>query len=139
MNLSQIGRMVGVSRQAVSKTLMQADKVVKKTMIDAAKSYKINVYRINQEKGILSGYSKALDSPVLVTYSPGKGINVWYKHTGLCEQCEQEEECRKTIIAEADRLGIQPRDLIPPGTDLDTYPPAKLAEKLFEIVFPGRR
>lgn len=128
--------MVGVSRQAVSKTLIQADQAVKETMMDAAKSYKINVYRINHERGTLSGYSKALNSPVLVTYSPDRGLHVWYKHTGLCADCELEAECRETVIGEADRLGIPPGTLVPKGMDLHTCPPALIAERLFEIIFP---
>ncbi len=136
LNLSQIGRMVGISRQSVSKTLIQADGTLKQSMIDAAKSYKINVYRVNQERGVLSGYSKALDSPVLITYSPDRGMNVWYKHTGMCRGCEQEGECREVILTEAQRLGVSPESLVPRDTDPADSPPAMIAERLFSIVFP---
>lgn len=136
LNLSQIGRMVGVSRQSVSKTLIQADRTVRQTLVDAAKSYKITVYRINHGRGILSGFSKALNSPVLMTFSPGQGLHVWYKHTGICEGCDQEVECRETILAEAERLGVSPEELTPRGVDPGSYPPARLAERLFHIVFP---
>jgi len=136
LNLSQIGRMLGISRQSVSKTLMQADRAVKQGLMDAARSYKISLYRINPEKGIASGFSKALNSPVLVTYSPEHGVNVWYKHAGLCKGCDQEAECRETILAEAKRLGVPTQDIVEPGGDAESCPPAKLSERLFEIVFP---
>jgi len=128
--------MLGISRQSVSKTLIQADRAVRQGLMDAAKSYKISLYRMSPEKGIASGFSKALNSPVLVTYSPERGVNIWYKHTGLCKDCDQEDECRETILAEAQRLGVPPTDLVEPGGDVEDSPPAKLSERLIEIVFP---
>ena len=137
LNLSQIGRMVGVSRQSVSKTLIQADRVVKQTLMDAAKSYKITLYRVNHEKGVAYGFSKALNSPIFLTYSPERGINGWYESSESCVGCDSQTECRRTILAEAARLGVSRDDLIKdkPGTQ---HSPAELAEGLFKIVFPKR-
>jgi len=128
--------MLGISRQSVSKTLIQADRAVRQGLLDAAKSYKISPYRVNPEKGIASGFSKALNSPVLITYSPERGVNVWYKHAGLCKGCDHETECRETILAEAKRLGVPHKDLVEAGGDAESSPPARLSERLFEIVFP---
>jgi hypothetical protein len=128
--------MVGVTRQSVSKTLMQADETVRQTLVDAAKSYKITVYRVNHEKGLLSGFSKALNSPILMTFSPSRGLHVWYKYTGICKGCEREKECREIITAEAGRFGVPLDSLVPRDADAENYPPAKLAERLYMIVFP---
>jgi hypothetical protein len=134
LNLSQIGRMVGVTRQAVSKTLIQADKIVRQTLVDAAKSYKIDLYRVNQERGVAHGFSKALNSPVFITYSPERGLNIWYRNKGDCEGCDREKECRDLILGEAERLGIKSDDLAP---EKGSFTPACIAERLYDIIFPG--
>ena len=139
LNLSQIARMLGVSRQAVSKVLIQADKVVRRTLVEVAQSYKITVYRVDHDRGLLSGFSKALNSPVLITYSPQNGVNVWYRNNGSCADCDMQQECREKILSEARRLGIPEDSLAGEGGDVRSQPPAKLAERLFEIVFPRRR
>ncbi len=136
LNLSQIARLLGITRQSVSKTLIQADRAVRETMTDVAQAYKITVYRVNQEKGILSGYSKALGSSIFMTFSPKEGLNVWYKHSGSCRGCEKEEECRRVILGEAERLGIPLSDISPPETYPHGAPPARLAERLFDIILP---
>jgi predicted transcriptional regulator len=137
LTLSQIARMLGITRQSVSKTLIRADVAVRDIMLEAAEAYKIDVYRVNEEKGILSGHSRALGSRIFMTFSPSEGLNVWYRDGKGCAGCEKEGRCRQVILDEAERLGIPSGDLAPPGVDPLDATPAHLADRLFEIILPG--
>jgi len=78
----------------------------------------------------MTGYSKALDSELLFVYSPGKGINVWYRYEGQCLSCPKRDECRDLVLKEAQRLGVEV------ANDERMRPPAKLAEIAFRRVWP---
>lgn len=95
-----------------------------------AETYKVTQTKIDTEKGLLLGYSQALGSRVIMAYSPQKGIHLWYKYDGQCQDCEKQEECRLMIKEEAKRLDIR---ILSEEEDL---PPAKLAEIVFTRAWP---
>ncbi len=130
MSLADIGRLFGVTRQAVYLALRLADREMLKAFKQLAETYKVAQTKIDTKKGLLLGYSQALGSPVIMAYSPKKGISLWYKYEGQCEGCERWADCVKLAMGEARRLGVE---LSPEEKNL---PPAKLAETVFRKAWP---
>ena len=130
MSLAEIGRLFGVTRQAVYLALRLADREMMKAFRQLAETYKVAQTKIDTGKGLLVGYSQALGSPVIMAYSPKRGIALWYKYEGQCQGCERWADCLKLALDEARRLGVE---ISPQEEDL---PPAKLAEIVFRRAWP---
>jgi hypothetical protein len=130
MTLADIGRLFGVTRQAVYLALSLADREMLKSFKQLSETYKVTPTKIDTKKGLLLGYSQALGSPVIMAYSPKKGISLWYRYEGQCDGCEKWAHCAKLAIAEARRLDIE---LSPEEKRL---PPARLAEIVFRKAWP---
>ena len=126
---AEIGRRTGVTRQAVYKALLKADKAMAKAFWDTAGTYKIDLDKVDPKKGMATGYSHALRSRVVLVYSPVRGILVWYEESSNCQGCEKRNECLAIIEEEASRLG----DTHPMDHDKE---PAELAEELFRRIWP---
>ena len=76
-------------------------------------------------KGFLLGYSPHFKTKTLITFSTKNGIQLWYKHEGDCKNCEQLEECKEALIAEAKERNLDlPDDCLP----------SVYAEKLFSAI-----
>jgi len=119
-----------VTRQAVYLALRLADRNMMKAFKELAATYKVKDFKIDTEKGLLIGQSQALGSAVIMAYSPGNGIQMWYKYDGQCDGCEKRGECLSLVKGEARRLGVE---LLKGDQDL---PPAKLAEVVFRRAWP---
>lgn len=130
MTLAEIGRLFGVTRQAVYLALRLADREMLKAFKQLSETYKVAQTKIDTKKGLLLGYSQALRSPVIMAYSPKKGISLWYKYEGQCEGCERWADCVRLALGEARRLDVE---LSPMEKRL---PPAKLAEIVFRKAWP---
>jgi len=129
-SLAEIGRMFGVTRQAVYDALRLADRDMVKAFRELCSTYKITDPVIDAERGMLIGYSRALESRVLLVYSPGRGINTWYRYRGQCEGCERYDQCMSLVGEEAERLGVEI------SGEEENLPPAKLAEIVFHRAWP---
>ena len=105
LGFAQIGRKTGITRQAVYKALLKADKAMTKALREIADTYKIDLEKANTQKGMATGYSHALQNRVILAYSPKRGMLVWYEYTGQCKGCPRRQECRSIILEEAERLG----------------------------------
>ena len=130
LGFAEIGRKTNVTRQAVYKALLKADKTMAEALRDVAGTYRIDLETVNPEKGMASGYSQALKSRVVLAYSPRRGILVWYEYNGQCRECARREECRSIIVEEAERLGVEIADEELGGE------PAELSEKVLRKAWP---
>jgi hypothetical protein len=130
LSLAQIGRSFGVTRQAVYLALRLADRRMQKAFKELAATYKVRDLKIDTEKGLLLGQSQALGSAVIMAYSPGQGIQMWYRYNGQCDHCEKRDDCLSLIREEARRLGVR----VVKGDEI--LPPAKLAEAVFRRAWP---
>jgi len=128
---SEISRELDVSRQSVHIMLNAARNKVVQALNEAAEVNRIQVRRMDVEKGILLGYSPEFDHKVVVTYSPKHGIKVWYAHDKECEQCKFDKSWVKTILEEAQERGITL------STKELRLPPPELAKTVFEKILSG--
>jgi DNA-binding XRE family transcriptional regulator len=126
LSQSDIGRELGVSRQAIHKAYHNIDEKIEQAFIEAAETNNLEVKTLNLVDGVMSAYSPAHDLPVIVSLSKCNGLKVWYMYEGNCETCSLEKTCRETLIAEAEEREIELQ-----STD-QLIPPTRLAKKIFQ-------
>ncbi len=128
LSQTQIASKLGVSRQAIHKTLGKANDRVLRSLLDTAQINKLEIKRVDPAKGFLVGYSPGFRSRVFLIYGSKNGMQLWYEHQGQCEGCQRREECTRKLLETAKEWEI---DLAKEET---TLPPTLLAEKLFSEV-----
>ena len=122
---SEIGRQLGISRQAVHKALQVIDSKVERALTEVADVNKLEVRSLNLVDGIMEAYSPAYRVPVIVSFSRANGLKVWYLYEGNCSKCGHEKTCMRMLDAEAEERGIE---LSRADGNL---PPTQLALKIF--------
>jgi hypothetical protein len=117
---SDIGRELGVSRQAIHKACQIIDKKIEQAFIEAAETNNFEIKTINLVDGVMFAYSPTNGIPVLVSLSKTNGLKVWYLYEGNCESCSLESSCRSVLRAEAEERGIRLKavDQLTPPTQL---------------------
>ena len=125
---AEISRKMGVVRQTVNKTFNAIDSSVSKALLEAAQINRIEISRVDTEKGFLLGRSPSFGLDALVTFSERNGIQVWYKGEGNCSECSWMNSCKQKLLIEAEERGIQ---LPEEAEDME---PSKLAEILFKKI-----
>ena len=131
LSLVEIGRRLGVTKQAIHRSSRDIEAKVARTLESTARAAKIEVRHLDQRKGVLLGYSHAMNERVIVTFSATRGVNIWHHHASSCNSCELLGNCREVILDEAAERGIS-------LTDVERgKPPAELARIVFSRVLPG--
>ena len=117
---SEIGRELGVSRQAVHKTYHIIDGKVEQAFMEAAETNNLMVKTINLVEGVMEAHSPAHNIPVIVSLSKVNGLKVWYLYEGNCGTCNLESSCRSVLEAEAEERGVKltANDELKPPTQL---------------------
>lgn len=124
---AEISRRMKITRQTVNKTFNAIDSRVTKALLEAAQINKVEINRLDQEKGFLLGRSPSSGMDVLVTFSERNGIQVWYRGEGGCSECSQLSNCKKKLMIEAKERGIK----LP---DKENMEPSQLSEILFKKI-----
>jgi len=122
---AEIGRLLGVSRQASHSALEIIDTKIERAFSETAVSNSLEVRSINLVDGIMEAYSPIHKTPVFASLSMVNGLKVWYMHEGNCGSCSEENSCRRYLKTEAAERGIE-------LTREDwSLPPTQLAVKIF--------
>jgi len=106
LGISEIGRRIGISRQAVHKNIKAIESKIYGGLISTANSIKIDIRKIDIKNGYLVGWSPGLNMEVYITFSTRNGFQVWFKHEGECNKCPLRDECRRIILSEARERNI---------------------------------
>ena len=125
---ASIARRLNVTRQTVHKALNVANTKVSQALLETAKINKIKVRTVDPTNGILIGYSPEFKTTAIITFSARNGVQIWYRHEGDCENCDQLQVCRTMLLAEAEDRNIQ----LPENSN--SMLPSKLAEILFSKI-----
>ncbi len=128
---AEIARRLGVTRQAINKTIRDIDGKVSQSLKAAATAAKVEGRHLDPERGILLGYSHETNDRVVVTFSTRHGVHIWHYYTGRCDGCELQKTCRKVISDEADERGIVLTE------EEKQRAPAEIARLVFSKAIPG--
>ena len=118
----EIAKSFSISRQSVSKALQGMDSKVSRVLLEMARSNRIEVTKVNFERGILFGRSVQLNTDAIIFVSARHGVQVWYRHEDNCDGCIRFNECRELLKDYASEMGIS---LEGSGN------PAEMADELF--------
>jgi hypothetical protein len=118
-----IARLFDISKQAVSRALINMDERIEKTLLEMAHSNQIEVERVNSERGILFGHSVPFNASAIIFVSAKHGMQVWYEHEGNCGACNRYAQCIELLWDFADEMKIKLEK---------TDDPTKLADELFK-------
>lgn len=125
---ADISREMDVTRQTVNKTLDIVDSRVSRALLEAAQVNRVEINRVDSEKGFLLGHSPSLGMDVLVTFSDRNGILVWYRGEGGCSECSWRSRCKQHLVMEAEDRGI------PLPENAEDLEPSALADALFNTI-----
>lgn len=133
LRVADISREIGKSRQYVSKSLQSSDSKIFRALAEAARMNKVMIKTMGPERGFIVGYTQEFGSNVLITFSPGDGINLWRRHEGQCDGCPDESSCQAHLLGEANRLGVEISERE------GKLAPAELAGLIFTRAWPEAR
>lgn len=125
---ADIARRLEVTRQTVHKAIDAANLKIGEALQETAKLNKIEIERLDPDKGYLLGYSPHFKTQAFITFSAKNGVQIWYKHEGDCEKCSQLQTCREALLAEAKDRNFLILD------DTSKILPSKLAEALISKI-----
>jgi hypothetical protein len=99
--------------QYVSRVLNRAKGKVGKVLREHAKSHRLDVESVLDEKGILIGFDYQANTQVYIVFSLQDGVIVWYRHDSyagkLCPDCPKRDECRNTLDVIIEEYDIELR------------------------------
>jgi len=96
---TEIGRTMGISRQAIHRIFTQIDEKINRGFLEAATLNRISPsYKVDPLNGLLFGYSETFRMDSLLIYHPTLGIQVWYEYEGDCSRCQHHPNCRKALL-----------------------------------------
>ena len=121
MSNVSIANKVGITRQGVGQALRFMDEKIDASLREMAKANRIQIEKIDVEKGVLFGRSIPFQTEAFIFVSEKHGMQVWYEHDGDCISCDEFTKCIEFIWDFAAELGIKLEK---------TQDPTKMAEEL---------
>lgn len=97
----------GITRQGVSQSLRQKDKKIDASLREMTRANRIQIGRIDVERGVLSGRSVPFRTDAVIFVPAKHGMQVWYDHKGDCASCDQFTQCIEFLREFAAGLGIR--------------------------------
>jgi len=128
---AEIGRKLGITRQAVYDAENVLLEKVELALTHSAESNMITPQHIDPTRGILLGYSPQTDQRVIITFSTRNGIQTWHYQQPNCGLCKLVNNCRMRLIEEAAEREIVLSE------EEKQLPPSKLADKIFRHLVPS--
>jgi transcriptional regulator len=120
-----IANEVGITRQGVSQALLAMDRKIESSLREMAQANRIQIEKIDVERGVLSGRSIPFQTDAFIFVSEKHGMQVWYEHDGDCITCGEFTKCIEFIWDLAAELGIKLEK---------TQDPTKMAEELLSKI-----
>jgi hypothetical protein len=120
-----IANLLGITRQGVSQALRTMDEKIESSLKEMAQSNKIQIEKIDVQRGVLFGRSIPFQTNAYIFVSEKHGMQVWYEHDGDCGSCDEYTKCIEFIWDFASELGIKIEK---------TADPTKMAEELLKKI-----
>jgi len=130
LSKAEIGRMLGITRQAVYDAEGVMLEKVERALIHTAESNMIEPRYVDSAKGILLGYSPSNQQKVIITFSARNGVQTWHYQQPDCNKCKWVNRCRARLIMEAEERNIQL------SHEEKRLSPSELANVIFSSLIP---
>lgn len=131
LSKAEVGRRLGITRQAVYDAENVTLKKVESALLHVAEASRIEVRYVDPTRGILHGFNPATENRVIVTFSTRNGVQTWHYEQPDCGSCTWVESCKRRLLDEAEERDIRL------SAEERTLPPSKLAHAIFSKVVPG--
>ena len=131
LSKAEIGRTLGITRQAVYEAEGIMLEKVENALMHTAEANMVEARYVDASKGVLLGYSPAAGNKVIVTFSPRNGVQTWHYQQPNCGHCKWVSRCRERLMAEAEE-----REVHLSQEDLG-LPPSEMAHRIFSNLIPG--
>jgi hypothetical protein len=128
---AEVGRRLGITRQAVYDAEKYTLGKVEQALIHTAESNMIEARYVDSAKGILLGYSPSSQQKVIITFSARNGVQTWHYQQPDCSSCKWVERCRSRLISEAEERDLSLSD------EEKRRPPSELAQRIFSSIILG--
>ncbi len=132
VSVSETAKKLDTFKQNVHQTFLMAKSTVSKALLEVAEANRLEVRKVDAERGILWGYQRWLGCEVVVTYSTRLGVKVWYWND------KAEKVLDKTVLDEARTylLDLAEERGILVNAEESKHHPAKLAKSVFSQLVP---
>ena len=95
LSKAEIGRRLGVTRQAIYDAEGVMLEKVENALIHAAESNMVEPQYVDAAKGALLGYSPQTRQRVIITFSARNGVQTWHHEQPDCGSCGWVDGCRR--------------------------------------------
>ena len=130
LSKAEIGRTLGISRQAVYDAEGILLEKVEQALYHTAEANMIEPQFIDSTKGVLLGNHPATGQNVIITFSPRNGVQTWHYQQPDCTLCKWVNRCRNRLEMEAEERDVQ-------LSQVDKkLPPSELAHRIFSSIIP---
>ena len=127
---AEIGRRLGITRQAVHYAEKAIIPKVESALTHAAHANMLDIKYLDAAKGVLLGYSPSTKNKVIVTFSAINGVQTWHYEQPDCDLCEWVDRCKGRLFEEATERDVDLSD------EVRGLPPSKLALHIFSEIIP---
>ena len=97
MSNVSIANLIGITRQGVSQALLAMNGKIEASLQEMARANRIQVERIDLERGVLFGRSVPFQTNAYILVSEKHGMQVWYEHDSDCISCKEFTKCIEFI------------------------------------------
>jgi hypothetical protein len=134
LSVSAVAKKLKTTRQYVNQTRLTAEAKLSATLLEVAQINDLQVTRLYPKQAILLGYHPTLRRKVIVTYTAGHGVKVWYWYDNPEEETDPEllKQTREYLLEIAHERGVEIENA-------ETLHPARLAQALFCELIPDVR
>ncbi len=132
MSVSETANKLDTFKQNIHQTFLMAKSTVSNALLEVAEANRLEVRKVDSDRGILWGYQRWLGCEVVVTYSTKLGVKVWYWND------KAEKVLDKTVLDEARTylLDFAEERRISINGEQAKQHPAKLAKLVFSQLVP---
>jgi hypothetical protein len=127
---AEIGRHLGITRQAVHYAEEAIIPKIEQTLTHAAQANMLDILYLDATKGVLLGYSPSTKNNVIVTFSAINGVQTWHYEHPDCGLCEWVDRCRDRLVEEAAERDVELTD------EVRGLAPSNLALYIFSQIVP---
>ena len=131
LSKAEVGRRLGITRQAVYDAEKYTLEKVKTALRHVAEASMIEVHYLDPSRGVLLGQDHSTSSRVIVTFSARNGVQTWHYEQPDCGSCRWVDRCKRRLMDEAEERGV------PLLYEERELPPSKLAHAIFSKFIPG--